>query len=80
MADTVGYFSWLNLNGKFYRRKCRLDREPFFKTTKDYYASIELIKFPLSAEEFDLSFDELAKKYPLPDRFKDIAFERKPNV
>lgn len=70
MSETVGYFCWQNINGKFFRTKYDVLGESVHRDTKDYFAGMEVFKVPLTKELYELSLDQLAEKFPLPKKFR----------
>lgn len=69
--DIVGFFCWQNINGKHYRTKYDILGESVHRDTKEYFASMEVVKIPLTKELYALSLDELAAKFPLPEKAKN---------
>lgn len=62
----VGYFAWVRTNrGAPEPEKYDAIRETnWMPETRVRYAAITIEKYPLSEEEWELSLDELAKRYP----------------
>lgn len=76
MGELYGYFKWAAHNGKVYPSKYIKEGESFQPDTKAYYERSEIAKWPLDALEWELSLDELSKKYPCPDDWRAIMAKK----
>lgn len=67
MNDIVGYFAWTKSGkpGEFYPQKYDKQRQQMNPEATKYYVDKTLKSWPLTAEEFAMSLDQLAKKYPI---------------
>lgn len=63
----VGSFVWTIKNGLFWNHKYIKEGDYFHKDTKAYYEGFEVpgAKYKLEPDEWDLTLDQLAAKYPL---------------
>lgn len=72
MASAPGtYFVYRRYNGRLYRSKY-WDMGVYGDTAR-YYDELTVVKFPITTDEFyNLSLDELEKKYPIPQDKREV--------
>lgn len=73
MTESIaGFFKWTTTNGKTYCSKYDVSGSTLLKDTAAYYEFSEIVKWPLGSLEFGLDLDELARRYPLPENWREI--------
>lgn len=61
----VGYFAWINLNGKHFPEKYGIERVGMNAEAAKYWADRTLQSHPLGEIEWRMPLDQLARIYPL---------------
>lgn len=66
-ANIVGYFAYVRTGrlDEFAPEKFSVDRVQMNPEAKNFHEAKTIKSWPLTAEEFSMSLEQLAKKYPL---------------
>ncbi len=69
MDNSQQYFIWVRVNGNFYCQKINHDG---FKHKLRHVLDCDVFKKELTEQEKDLTLDQLAVKYPAPERNENV--------
>lgn len=68
--EIAGYFAWVHFNSQWTCEKFSIDRIGMNPEASGYWKAITKQEHKLTADEFLLTLDELASKYPLSEKSK----------